>query len=955
MITLYKAYEQDFRHNGLGVLDKHIKNDVVTWKDNNLYAFSFSYPVFAHHGLKIKGDCIVRVPTPLGNQLFRIFRPKTENGVHHVEALHISYDLSKNLIEDTFIVEKNGHDALNQMASKMQFKQPFTFSSDIKTENSSRVVRKNPIEFLIDESLDNSFINRWGGHLIRDNFHLSMVANPERNKVVTLRDRKNVKGYSSDLDYEPIVTRIMPQGFDGLFLPEKYIDSPLINRYPYPRIQVVEFSDVKAEKDGQLDNEGTVPLKEAYDLLRKKSKECFSKLNFDEPQASYKLDFIELKKTEAYKEFEVIEQILPNDRVNFIHDGDLEITANLVGYTYRPTTSEYLTMELGNFKPTFTNVVNEVQTVSNSIPIISNDISKNHTDTARGAYGGSVIMMNPKDIGQGTSEKPFLQVFMNKNTLKSSDKFLVLNSEGLGFIKGPFDLKKFSASWGIDGVLSLGEGMLRIGTDATGRFLENTSKGLEFFNKDTTIGSMGVSARPFPLTGELQENADKALSIQLEDGRFIKLQATSDKPKNGETWDITGLYLPNIKQIGEADDIILINYNNKHPKSGLALEGNGSFLRLTSVGSSNNKSDIVMMKGDKVEVKTKNGFFVDGVRIDQNGGGTGGNNSGGNLGSREDYAKNLITAEFNVDYDKMYASYVNFGRIRAWGLTSRASFNELNNIIRQNGVSPVFFWAYEGGEGYHSSLSFLNHFPANGSSPQEEARRTAAWVKETSLQNGSLAWYDAMYPYYTSPPDKQAVGNAYMADTQPGAIARVMLQGTAAATWAMFDPPALNASVNGVQDYADPFAHQMSLIKSWQSVSKYGRPMSSYTVTSEFGWRNSPLGGGMEFHNAIDLANGGGSPIMASNSGTVIRADANWFDWYGNYVVIRHPDGLYTGYAHLSQINVKIGQEVQKGQVVGLEGATGPVTGPHLHFQFMKRFEVVSNNDFENPRKYVDL
>ena len=195
-----------------------------------------------------------------------------------------------------------------------------------------------------------------------------------------------------------------------------------------------------------------------------------------------------------------------------------------------------------------------------------------------------------------------------------------------------------------------------------------------------------------------------------------------------------------------------------------------------------------------------------------------------------------------------------------------------------------------------------------------------------------------------------------MAETKPGMIARVMLKGTAAATWAMFDPAALSGSVNGVQDYSDPFKHQMSAIASWQGEKKYGKPMANYVVTSEFGWRTSPLGGGSEFHNAIDLATSGGrADIFASNDGTVVQASGQYWDWYGNYVVIKHSDGLYTGYAHLSSISVTNGQKVSKGQKIGVEGATGPVTGPHLHFQFMKNFWPNGNDDFINPRQYINF
>ncbi|MZH53740.1 M23 family metallopeptidase, partial [Enterococcus durans] len=112
------------------------------------------------------------------------------------------------------------------------------------------------------------------------------------------------------------------------------------------------------------------------------------------------------------------------------------------------------------------------------------------------------------------------------------------------------------------------------------------------------------------------------------------------------------------------------------------------------------------------------------------------------------------------------------------------------------------------------------------------------------------------------------------------------------------------------------------------------------TVTSEFGWRTSPITGAQEFHNGIDLVNGNpNTPIFASADGEVIVAgDANYYDWYGNWTVIKHADGMYTGYAHQSRVDVSKGQKVTAGQQIGLMGTTGPSTGEHLHFQFMDEF-----------------
>ncbi|WP_225100988.1 M23 family metallopeptidase [Streptomyces sp. CoH27] len=84
-------------------------------------------------------------------------------------------------------------------------------------------------------------------------------------------------------------------------------------------------------------------------------------------------------------------------------------------------------------------------------------------------------------------------------------------------------------------------------------------------------------------------------------------------------------------------------------------------------------------------------------------------------------------------------------------------------------------------------------------------------------------------------------------------------------------------------------------------------------------------------HTGIDFHAASGTPVHAVGSGTVVST--GWGGAYGNQIVIRMADGMYTQYGHLSSIGVTVGQEVTPGQQIGLSGATGNVTGPHLHFE----------------------
>jgi murein DD-endopeptidase MepM/ murein hydrolase activator NlpD len=102
-------------------------------------------------------------------------------------------------------------------------------------------------------------------------------------------------------------------------------------------------------------------------------------------------------------------------------------------------------------------------------------------------------------------------------------------------------------------------------------------------------------------------------------------------------------------------------------------------------------------------------------------------------------------------------------------------------------------------------------------------------------------------------------------------------------------------------------------------------------VSSAYGWRTDPLKGQTKFHGGIDLAARYGTQVPAAAGGTVVTADEQ--GGYGLTVVIRHPNGFESRYAHLSSLDVKAGEAVAQGQQVGRVGSTGRSTGPHLHFE----------------------
>lgn len=136
-------------------------------------------------------------------------------------------------------------------------------------------------------------------------------------------------------------------------------------------------------------------------------------------------------------------------------------------------------------------------------------------------------------------------------------------------------------------------------------------------------------------------------------------------------------------------------------------------------------------------------------------------------------------------------------------------------------------------------------------------------------------------------------------------------------------------------------------------TSGWARPMSGGTVTSKFGPRGSlQLTNGNtsgSYHYGVDISKGGGAAIYAAKGGTVSTGwDAGG---YGNWIQMNHGDGTYSRYAHMSGFKVSNGAQVSAGTQIGVEGATGGVTGPHLHFEI--RIGGTAKENAVDPLKYI--
>lgn len=139
---------------------------------------------------------------------------------------------------------------------------------------------------------------------------------------------------------------------------------------------------------------------------------------------------------------------------------------------------------------------------------------------------------------------------------------------------------------------------------------------------------------------------------------------------------------------------------------------------------------------------------------------------------------------------------------------------------------------------------------------------------------------------------------------------------------------------------------RLNLYRIAAEKAPFANPVkNAFRFTSKFGYRRDPKTGGRRMHSGVDFAAGLGTPLYATADGVVTHA--GWQSGYGRLVKIQHEFGIETRYAHLSKLRVKVGQRVSRGQRIGDMGASGRVTGVHLHY------EVRVGGKAVNPMIYI--
>jgi murein DD-endopeptidase MepM/ murein hydrolase activator NlpD len=156
-----------------------------------------------------------------------------------------------------------------------------------------------------------------------------------------------------------------------------------------------------------------------------------------------------------------------------------------------------------------------------------------------------------------------------------------------------------------------------------------------------------------------------------------------------------------------------------------------------------------------------------------------------------------------------------------------------------------------------------------------------------------------------------------------------------------------NFEITDINEITDYYNTKIRSLENTLDIIPIGVPTNGI-ITSPFGYRENPFTGfNTELHAGIDFKGNIGDTVKATALGIVIFAGDK--GGYGNCIIIKHKGDFSTLFGHLSQINVKVGQTVKIGEIIGEIGNTGRSTGPHLHYEISK------NNEKINPLEYTKI
>ncbi|XZM80442.1 phage tail spike protein [Clostridium perfringens] len=910
-------------------------------------------------------------------QLYRIYNVTKGMFGLKCSARHIFFDLIKHTILDNRAVATNGQRALDIILDGTNFKG----HSDIEKIATAYFVKLNAIQ-AINGDKENSFRNRWGGEMLYDNFDIYVNTRIGKDNGIRIKYKRNMEDVSLTVDRDSIITKGCPVAYDGKMLPEKYICSQLISKYPLICEGFIDVSDLKLKDPENQDNEGFDTEEELYNAMRERMAYLYNN-GLDKPKVSGSVKLANLANTIEYKDFKNLERVGIGDIVTIDHEEiGIDIKTRCIVIEWDLVTEEIINTEFG-------------------------DVEVNYFDKQEIANGKLENILN----NNGTVNPSKMEGIID--ALQTKFKALRDVAQPQHVLGMLFEDKiKGSKTYGAMAIGSMGFMIASERTEDDKDWNWRTFGSGQGFFADWLVGNLRTV---------LIENMDGSFQMDLRkpggmifrnnDKDAIKIERNMLQLFN---WKTNGQYIGALMSLIRGDDenkpiiglanaicsALTLGYEEKNSTSV------PSYIELDKYNVLEDKGGKPIRIKEEIDFKGNKIYNVD-IRSD---------NGKNNLYVGDHYVN--ITTEHNefvvsndgirMGKDKSLFFDARTGELRCNDLvldgviknTSGTTVFDPNSPIGGGGVDTLgnvskgipsrkYFRYVKGIEGlqqypgnigdgqitYGYGVTKANeptYFNKLGNPPCSEETaskvlfelipdRYGSLVKNQMLKDGLDlskvpinvfdAFVDLCYNsgYYNSRMYRAWIRGASIDEiyndwltyaTMPGTIFEDGLKRRRKEEAEMFKNANYIMSPIGILNAS---GGQIGTVKgdgyfppiessNFKTINNdYGTgwiiPVSNGHVTATFPYYPSGAP-----HSGIDFGVPIGTPVRASKPGKVIKR-RELTTSYGKYLFIDHGGGLVTIYAHNSELLVNEGDTVKAGQVIARSGNTGNSSGPHVHWE----------------------
>lgn len=446
MIKVFGATDKLYESNGDLVLTA--SKAIVHKEDNGAFYLEIEAPlnnVFNNKNIDYNDflipNNILVANTPQGDQAFRITNVEKTRRKIRIKANHVFYDSMNYLIEDSYVVDKSCNDALDHLNNATSDLSPFTTISNITDTDSYRCVRKSLYEAI------QVVLERWGGHLVRDNWSIGIYDEIGQDNGVTIRYAKNLKEITATYNWDEVVTKLLPVGKDGILLnaldssADLYITSSTQYDIPYTKTVSFDQSDIveddyKDEETGEVDE---TAYKQALINDLTAQAQLYISVN-SLPKANYTLSANVEKVSDVGDRVEVIDEKL-----------GINLLTRIISYTYDCVLEKYTQLEFGNFTPKLSDLMSSItanteqliQEENNTLAITLSRELNQATSQIWGALGNSYVIYEGDKI-----------LIVDKLPKETATNVIMLNNGGIGFSNTGIN-GTFASAWTIDNILNM--------------------------------------------------------------------------------------------------------------------------------------------------------------------------------------------------------------------------------------------------------------------------------------------------------------------------------------------------------------------------------------------------------------------------------------------------------------------------------------------------------------------